>query len=583
MTTKKYTLKNDINQDSNWTQKLQNRPVEATSDTAIGIESLHQQANERSKSQPLLQKLVKKFQGDSKEFRELIINSEPLEKRVALLINGVLEKFEVERTGEDRLVGAIFKGKVQNLEPGLKAAFIDIGETKNAFLHYWDILPTAGDAGVEIVRENRTETQKKSQQKITLKDIPHLYPIGTDIIVQVTKGQIGTKGPRTTTNIALPGRYLVLMPYSGQCGISRKIEDFKERDRLKKILGMITIPPGMGIIVRTAGEGKKIRYFIRDLYILLQQWDTILNQIEGSNQPCCVYTEPDLIQRTVRDFLTEEIDRVQVDAAEDYAAILESVGTISPVSRKKISLFKESIPIFERFNIERQIEQTFMRRVPLPSGGEVVIEETEALTSIDVNTGSHKLIIKDGKDFIVQVNLEAAREITRQIRLRNIGGVIIIDFIDMKSKRDRKAVLDCVQTEMDKDKAKNHVLPLSQLGIMQLTRQRHQESISSGLYGPCPCCNGKGVMKTERTLSVEIQRKLISIIRRLRRKVEPTTVIQLRVLLHPQIFDRLRHEDESTLQKMESTFNVELSFRTDAKFHLESFKIINVQTDEEVG
>jgi ribonuclease G len=550
---------------------------------AVPLDLLQREAKARAKKQPLLQKIVKTIKRDNKEFRELIINSEPLAKRVALLINGVLENFELERLGEERMVGAIFKGKVQNREPGLQAAFVDIGQSKNAFLHYWDILPAANDAGVEIVRENMTEAQKKSLKKLTIKDIPQLYSIGTDIVVQITKAQIGPKGPRATTNIVLPGRYLVLMPYSGQCGISRKIEDPKERDRLKKILRTLTIPAGMGVIIRTAGEDKKIRYFVRDLHILLKQWEEILSNIEKTTQPGLVYREPSLVQRTIRDFLTEGIDRVLVDDPKDYATILESVQAISPRSKSKIHLFEEEIPIFERFNIERQIDQMFTQHVPLPSGGEIIVQETEALTAIDVNTGSHKIVAKDGKGFILQANLEAAQEITRQIRLRNIGGLIVMDFIDMKDKRDRKAVYDCVKAEMAKDKSKSNILPISPLGILQMTRQRHQESTSSGIYAPCPYCKGRGLVKSDRTMSVEIQRRMISIIRRLRRRVGTETFLQLEVFVNPAILERFQEEDKEGLLQIENTFNVKFSFKVHPHFHVENYKIINAQTGEELN
>lgn len=559
------------------------QPPETETAPGTPIKSLQEEAQERAqKSQPLISRVVKTLQKDKSSFRELIINSEPLEKRVALLMDGVLEKFDIERVGENRIVGAIFKGKIQNLEPGLKAAFVDIGLPKNAFLHYWDILPAATDSSVEIVRENRSAEQIKSREKITLKDIPEHYPVGTEIVIQVTKAQIGTKGPRTTTNLAIPGRYLVLMPYSGQCGISRKIEDNRERTRLKNILRKLTLPEGMGVIIRTAGEGKKLRYFIRDLHILLRKWDHIQEGMNTQKSPVCLYREPDIIERTVRDFLTEDIDRVLVDNEEDYQLMLDSISQISSRSKAKVVRFKESIPIFERFNIERQIEQTFLRKVTLPSGGEIVIDETEALVAIDVNTGSHRNQNKDGKDTILQVNLEAAREIARQIRLRNTGGLIIMDFIDMKNPKDRKAVYNLMRTEMAKDKAKCHILPISQLGIMQMTRQRHQESVSSGIYTGCPYCHARGIVKSPRTMSVEIQRRLVSVIRRLRAKPELNDMtISLRILLHPSALERLRSEDENLLEEIETLYNTRLSFRADYNYHVENFKVIDTVTGEE--
>ena len=575
------TSKDDAVNDEQYNEELTSAPKEKKSER-IDTRALKNDAAEREKKQPLIQRIVKAIKAEKKSYTELIINSEPLEKRVALLQDGVLEKFEVERTGEAREVGAIFKGYIQNLEPGLKAAFVDIGEDKNAFLHYWDILPAAKDNSVEIVRDNKSEKQRKREaEKISVKDIPKLYPIGSEIVLQITKGQIGTKGPRTTTNIALPGRFLVLMPYTGTLGISRKIEDKKERSRLKGILRGLTLPEGMGIIVRTAGEGKKARYFIRDLHILLKRWEVINQRMDSTNKPACLYVEPDIVGRTVRDFLTEEIDRVMVDKVVDYENIIEDVTKISPRSKSKIHLFKDDIPVFERFNIERQIEQTYNRCVPLPGGGEIVIEETEALISIDVNTGSHRNKNKDGKDFILQVNLESATEICRQIRLRNIGGLIILDFIDMKAKKDRNAVFARMKREMATDKAKNHILPISTLGIMQMTRQRHSESHSSGIYTDCPYCNGRGSVKSSRTMSVEVQRRLISVIRHIRARDGQDKEIALRVLLHPTNLERLRREDEDLLLEIEQSYGARLSFRADPIYHVENFKIIDIESGQE--
>lgn len=560
-------------------EELQSPPKEAHTEP-LPVDQLKKEARERStKEQPFFKKLVQAFKPTNHPFRELVINAEPFEWRVALLVDGLLEKFEVERRGEARMVSAIFKGKIQNHEPGLKAAFVDIGQEKNAFLHYWDVISDTPDSSFEIVRENRSEEERRRREKFSMKDIPNIYPIGADIIVQVTKAQIGTKGPRVTTNISIPGRYLVLTPYSGDCGISRKIEDNKERERLKEIIRSLTIPEGMGVIIRTAGEGKKLRYFIRDLHLLLKQWQTITEKIEAHDEPVLLNQEPDLVERTVRDFLTEEIDRILVDQEDVYEHILRLVDDISPRSKSKVTLFKEAIPIFERFNIERQIEQTFMKRVSLPSGGEIVIEEAEALTSIDVNTGSHKVSTRDGKDFILQANLEAAKEAARQIILRNIGGLIIIDFIDMKNRRDRKQVLDTVRKEISKDKAKTNILPISQLGILQMTRQRHTESFASGVYAPCPYCHGRGCVKSARSISTEIQRRITSILRHRRGKSpDLSQKIGLEVLLHPTIFNRLRTEDEYILIEIEDKFGAELSFKADTSFHMENFKVIDVQT-----
>jgi len=567
----------DINEKYN--EELANPPPTSPVDPVNPAE-LKAGAKERAQQRPLLQKILSVFKKEKSSFRELIINSEPLEKRVALLVDGVLEKFEIERDSDNRMVGGIYKGRIKNLDAGLKAAFVDIGYNKNAFLHYWDMLPAAADSSVEVVRVNKRKNAPPRPAEPTVKDIPGMYPPGTDIVIQVTKGPIGTKGPRTTTNLALPGRYLVLMPFSDQCGISRKIEEHKERSRLKQMINELTIPEGMGVIVRTAGEGKKTRYFVRDLHLLLKTWARIQEKLQTDKAPACLYQEPDLVERTVRDFLTEEVDRVLIDNAEDHSRTQKLVAQISKRSASKIAVYKDNIPIFERFNIERQIEQTFQRKVPLPSGGEIIIDETEALIAVDVNTGSHKNRGGDEKNTIYAVNLEAAVEIARQIRLRNLGGLIIMDFIDMKERRHRNSVYEKMVEAMSEDKAKNHILPISQLGIMQMTRQRQQESLSSNLYTDCPYCRGRGIVKSATTMSVELQRKLSSVVRRLQARGDGKEY-SLRVLVHPSILERLRSEDAELLVRMEKLFGVKLAFRADLNYHVENFKIVNANSSEE--
>ena len=546
---------------------------------------LRKKARERAKKRPIRERIMQKlfFRGEEKSYKELIINCEALETRVALLKEGILEDFDVERKEEERMVGAIFKGYVQNLEPGLKAAFVDIGQPKNAFLHYWDMLPVAADSGVEIVRSNEGSSRKNRRKPGSIKDIPSMYPVGSEIVVQITKAQIGSKGPRTTTNIALPGRYLVLMPYAGQCGISRKIEDKKERARLKRVLNGLTIPEGMGVIIRTAGEGKKGRFFIRDLSLLLKIWDSVGNKIESTEKPTCLYQEPDLIGITARDFLTEDVDRVLVDDKRVHEQLLEIVSKISPRSKSKIQCFDEKIPIFERFNVERQIAQVFMRRVSLPSGGEIVIEETEALVAVDVNTGGHKGSNRDGKDFILQANVEAAVEVARQVRLRNLGGLIIIDFIDMKQKRDRNAVFKRIKSEMALDKAKHNILPISSLGIMQMTRQRHAESTISGIYNSCPYCNGRGSVKSPRAVSIEVQRRILSAVTRLLgERGDGAKGLKLKTYLHPTNYQRLTGADADLVTEMERSYGVELTFSSNEAYHVENFKVLDTETGREI-
>jgi ribonuclease G len=521
-----------------------------------------------------VQKLIRPVK---KRHKEVVINAEALETRVAVSEEGRLEEFTIERTSEERLVGSIFKGKVRNLEDGLKAAFVDIGFEKNAFLHYWDIVPSSFDSGVEVVE--RDGGRKRDKPKITQKDIPRLYPPGSDIIVQVTKGPIGTKGPRVTTNLVLPGRYLVLLPNSDQSGISRKIENQEERQRLKKILRQLTIPEGMGVIMRTVGEGQQLRYFVRDLALLLEEWNDIQQKIKKQPPATCVFQEPDLIERTVRDFLTEDVERIVVDSPQAHDRMRSMISKISRRSADKVKLYTDHQPIFDRFSITRQLESTFSRQVHLKSGGYIVVDETEALVAIDVNTGRHKSG-KDQEQTILKVNVEAAEEICRQLRLRNMGGLIVLDFIDMKSRRDQQQVYSKMREGLRRDRAKTHILPISQLGLMEMTRQRHSESVRSAVYDDCPYCKGKGKVKSAETMSVEIQRKLNEI---LKKRSRDESDFQLRIVVHPTVLQRLRTEDEKLLNEIEKRYFGKLLFRPDPALHAEQFKIFNVATNEELA
>ena len=563
------------NKTNNHSPQLSELKEDTQSNKLIDTKALGKEAGHRSKKLPFIQKVQKKLSKDTNPFSELLFNSGAIEKRMVSLRDGVLDKFNIERKGDRHEVGAIFRGKIQNLEPGLKAAFVDIGQEKNAFLHYWDILPTSNDNSIEVVKNNKSKKQLR-QEKISLKNIPDLYPIGSEILVQITKGQIGNKGPRTTTNISLPGRFLVLTPFGGTLGISRKIEDNGERTRLKKILRNMTLPEGMGLIIRTAGEGKKLRYFVRDLEILKKRWQGISDRIKRSKLPSCVYVEPDLIGRTVRDFLTEDVDRIVVDNKEAHELILSEVDKISPRSKSKVFHYKDEKPIFDQHKVEEQLNQIYQRNVPLPSGGEIVIEETEALISIDVNTGSHRNSEKDGKNFILAVNLEAAKEIARQIRLRNIGGLIIVDFIDMKAKKDRDSVFRKMKREVENDRAKTHLLPISNFGIMQMTRQRHSESHASNLFSGCPYCESRGKIKSIRTVTIDLQRRVLQNLKEIRSREGIEEEIHLKVTLHPSCLSQVK-EDALVLLDIERNYGARLSFATNPAFHIESFEIIQIK------
>lgn len=517
---------------------------------------------------------VKKILGLSsrKTGNKLIVSVEKLERRVALLENGRLEEYSVERESSRNIVGSVYKGRVKNIEMGLKAMFVDIGFEKNAFLHFWDAIPAALDSGIEEI----DRPGKKQRKKITARDIPNIYPIGSEVIVQVTKGPIGTKGPRVTTNLSFAGRYLVLMPFSDRSGISRKIENPKERDRLRKILRELEIPEGIGVIIRTVGESQRARYFVRDLRFLLDQWAKVEQLIKDEPTPARVFEEPDLVERTVRDFLTEEIDEVLCDDQQSATRMIDIVGQISRRSSNRIHFYDGATPIFETHGVQKQIDDAFHRQVWLKCGGYIVIDETEALVAVDVNTGRNK----GGRDVektILQTNLEAADEIARQLRLRNVGGLIIGDFIDMKSRKDQQLVYALMKERLKRDKARTHVLPISQLGLMEMTRQRAQESLSDTIYENCPYCGGRGVVKTSMTTSVELHRTLNTVMRKYQ-----DTVHEIRVILNPDVLKRLKEEDEELLVELERRYAGRLLFRGDPTFHHEKFTVTDASNGAEL-
>ena len=525
----------------------------------------------------VISKVKRIIQGEKPD-KMIVISAESLETRVAVMEKTKLEEFNIERKNQERIVASIYKGKVRNLENRLEAAFVDIGIEKNAFLHYWDIIPGNLDNQYEVV-ERKRKSRPRQTARISRKDIPKKYPVGSDIVIQVTKGPIGTKGPRVTTHLAIPGRFLVLLPNTEQCGISKKIQDPQERARLRDIIRSLDIPDNLGVIVRTAGEGQRKGYFVRDLSILIEEWNRVQKRIEKEKSPACVFREPDLIERSVRDFLTDDVGTIVVDDAKEFERIQESIGRVSKRSKSKVELYNDPRPIFDKYNITRQLENTFSRKVYLKSGGAIIIDETEALVAIDVNSGSHKGG-KDQESTILKVNLEAAEEVCRQLRLRNMGGLIVVDFIDMRGGRDRNEVFKKVRESLKRDKAKTHILPISQLGLLEMTRQRHSESVQSTVLDNCTYCSGRGRIKSAITMSVEIQRKLDEILKR--RKPEEMDDYQLLITVNPLVLDRLRKEDEDLIINMEKKHLVKLSFRAEPELHAEQFKIYNANTDKEL-
>ena len=534
----------------------------------------------------------------TKNGKEIILNCEKLERRFALLNDGRLEEYKIEHDTDEPKVGDIYLGRISNLDSALQAAFIDIGAPKKAFLHYHDMLPgsdelvekfqlaqEAQNDGIKSRRRKRqtpengkmvAEAQRRGK-KISMSDIPAIFKPGMEILVQVVKSPISTKGARVTTDISIPGRYLVLMPYSEHIGLSSRIEGGPERERLRNILAELELPEGMGLICRTVGEGRRSTFFKRDLDLLLDYWRKIEQLAEKCSAPKLLFTEPNLIDRTVRDFMTEEISGIVVDDPDVKKHISETLKRIGGFRLgSKVKLYGGSQPVFDYYHIDDQLNQVFQREVKLPGGGAIVIDETEALIAIDVNSG-HGRKSAEQPEFILQTNLEAAAEIARQLRLRDIGGLVVLDFIDMRSAHDREEVFKCMKKLVKDDRAKTKVLPLSKLGLMEMTRQREHESIQDQVYNPCPYCHGTGLVKSALTMSVEIQRKLASVMRDRRYRDA-----EVRVFMHPDVLARLRNEDAELLTELEEKYGQELSFRADPALHYEEFRIVDRVTGTEL-
>lgn len=510
--------------------------------------------------------------GRNRTKRELIINVEPLESRAVILVDGKLEHLFIERPSETRLVGSIYKGRIQNLDDGLQAAFVDMGLKKNAFIHYWDMIPE--DAVRLLEAEEGDSSSRQRRRRISPQEIAKRFPVGSEIVVQVTKDIIGTKGPRVTANLSIPGRYLVIMPGSHLKGVSRKIEDAKERERLKKIISRLPVPPGIGIIARTAAEGVRKTSFVRDLHNLVDIWQEIEQKIREQRAPCLLYQEPDLAERVVRDALTEDVSRIIVDSRQVFERLRAMKGSISRRLRNRIQLYDGPVPIFEYFDVERQIETAFRRKVWLKSGGYITIDETEALVAIDVNTGRHKTSAA-GEDVILSVNLEAVEEVARQLRLRNIGGLVVVDFIDMRQAKNQRAVYRALKKALQHDRARTNILPISALGLLEMTRQRMEESFRRATFSDCPYCHGRGKVKNELTMSIEIQRRIRALLKAGQSK-------NLRVTVHPSVLERFRREDEPLLLELQREHGAKLHFVASHSCHIESFVIQDADSGKEL-
>ncbi len=470
--------------------------------------------------------------------RKILINAlAPEECRVALVENGRLEAFELEGLGYETTKGNIYKGKIVNVETSLQAVFVDIGLNRNGYLPFEEVHPDY--YGYAEDRNSISKLLKKGQ----------------DILVQVVKEETPLKGAYVTTYLSLPGRFLVLMPGNPHVGVSRKIEEEKERQRLKKILKQVKLPEGVGIIARTAAYKATKAEILKDLRYLSRLWNSLKKSAKTAPTPTLLYRDRELTTRFLRDYLTKDVSEIIVDHRETFERIKNFLRIIAPRQVSTLTLYQEERPLFERFDIENQIEQVFQPRVNLPSGGYIIIEPTEAMVSIDVNSGKN-IKEKDLEDTALATNLEAAEEIARQLRLRDLGGIIVIDFIDMKNKANRSLVEKRLRQSLKKDKAKTEIARISRFGLLQLVRQKLKSPVKTLSYIKCPYCKGAGLIKSVESLAVLYIRQIGS---KLSRKHGARDGLQRLVLeVPPAVASYLLNKKRAELLRLEESYGIQI-------------------------
>lgn len=455
--------------------------------------------------------------------KEMLINASQAEEiRIAILEDGRLEELYTERASQNNFAGNIYKGRIVNIEPSIQAAFVDFGVGKNGFLHISDVEPSyfrqGGYDPAELAEQERRDRQNQprdgrrpnfSSLRPRFKPpIQELFQRGDEVLVQVIKEGIGNKGPTLSTYISIPGRYVVLMPALGRVGVSRKIEDEAERRKLKDYLFELKPPKGLGFIVRTAGAGRSRRELSRDLAYLLRLWKAISKKLLTTSGPGEIFEESDIIIRTIRDIVSTDMDTILVDGEEAYLRAREFLKMVMPRQASTLQHYTGKDPLFHKYKLEDEIASIHRREVPLPEGGSIVIDQTEALVAIDVNSGTFR--INDSADETsYRVNIAAAKEIARQLRLRDLGGVIVNDFIDMRRERHRRGVETALRDAMKRDRARTRILRTSPFGLVEMTRQRIRPSLKKTMYNDCPCCSGRGVVKTEESMALDVIRMLM--------------------------------------------------------------------------
>jgi len=504
--------------------------------------------------------------------KKMLINVvEPEETRIAVLENDSLEELYIERSSSDRNVGNIYKGHVTNVEPGIQAAFIDIGLTRNGFLHVSDVV-TEEDrraGGEEGPNDNDHDRRRRSRHPHA--PIQQLLHRGDDVVVQITRAGLGNKGPSLTTHISLPGRYMVLMPMDGHHGVSRKILDDKLRDRLRKTVNDLAPRVKHGFIARTAAATAAKRELERDLRYLERLWQDIETRLAKLPAPAALYTESDLVLRCLRDVLAPDTEEIIIDSEDEAKKVRDFLGRFSRTSKTKLKLYTGHTPLFHKYHLEPQIEQIHQAKIPLSQGGSTVIQQTEAMVAIDVNSGRF-IEETDPEDTAFKTNMEAAPEIARQLRLRDLGGVIVIDFIDMLQARHCREVERALAQAMKRDRARSTTLRMSRFCLVEMTRQRVRTSLERAAYETCPTCAGRGIVKSVESVALDVMRKI-------KLGLHRDHVEQVEAVVHPNVAWYLQNRKRRDLAQLETDTQREVSVVSDDTKGPESCEIVCLLDD----
>ena len=490
---------------------------------------------------------------------EILIDANPFEIRIARVEDGRLAEFYVEKTRERVITGNIYKGKVVRVLPGMQSAFVEVGLQRTAFIHVSDIQEPYGGIDDDEEDDGGRDERRKRAAEVRIQDI---LKEGQEILVQAAKEPIGTKGARVTSYVSLPGRYLVFMPSYDKVAISRRISSDKERRRLKDIVSRLR-KDGHGFIIRTVCEGTGEEDVEADMFFLEKLWESILKKQDKVKGPGVVYEELDLTLRTIRDSFTKDIERLVINSKEEYDRAVEFIDEFMPALSGRVELFDGDENIFDAYSIDIELVDALERKVWLRSGGHIVIDQLEALTAIDVNTGKY-VGKKNSDDTILKTNLEAVQESVHQLRLRNIGGIIVIDFIDMARAADREKVTNALKEALRIDKARTNILKISELGIVEMTRKRIRESLSQSLCEPCPYCEGNGLVKDRDNIVMEIYRELTKELPKLKNKVS--------LCVSPYVADYLKNESK-VIEDLEKRFNRTITVKAVERFHQERYEI----------